>query len=201
MIKELKKIVGNKCSAININGNISGINIPSKQMRLCEALNYSFNVPLQIKKDNIGCPGARRSMGIDNDNQKLAAIISENTNIPISFILNAFEHVPALNSDFSQINMGITSDIEDDLPPDLFVAYVAPSEITRFMHVFASHKLQPEIPPYSLLSVCGNVIANTFVNKVISISFGCPESRKHGGVGKNEVVIGIPVNMLHLIMN
>ena len=201
MIKELKKIVGDRCSAININGNISGINIPSKQMKLCEALSYSFNVPLQINKDKIGCPGAKRSMGIDNDNQKLGAFISENTTIPLSFIKEAFEHIPTLDSDFSHINLGITEDIETALPPDLFVVYVAPSAITRIMHVFAKHKIQPEIPPYSLFSVCGNVIANTYMNKVVSISFGCPESRKYGGVKDNEVVIGIPVNMVQYLLN
>lgn len=201
MINDFKKIVGDRCSGININGKISGINIPSKQMRLCEALNHSFNVPLQINKDMIGCPGARRSIGVDNDERKLAAFISENTKIPVSFIFEAFENIPTLDSNFSHFNLGITEDIEKLLPPDIFVAYVAPSTITQIMHVFAQQNIQVSIPPYSLLSVCGNVIANTYINKIPSISFGCPESRKHGGVKENEVVIGVPADMVSFLLN
>ncbi len=201
MINELKKVVGNRCSGININGKISGINIPSKQMKLCEALSHSFNVPLQMSKDKVGCPGARRSIGIDTNYNDLAAFISENTKIPTSFILNAFENIPTFDSDFSHLNLGITEDVEKLLPPDIFVAYVAPLAITRIMHVFAQQNIQVAIPPYSLLSVCGNVIANTYINKTTSISFGCPESRKHGGVQNDEVVIGIPADMVKYLMN
>ena len=201
MINDLKKIFGDRCSGININGKISGINIPSKQMKLCEALNHSFNVPLQINKDMIGCPGARRSISVDNDERKLAAFISNNTKIPGAFIMEAFENIPTLDSNFSHFNLGITEDVEKLLPPDIFVAYVAPSTITRIMHVFAQQNIQVAIPPYSLLSVCGNVIANTYINKTPSISFGCPESRKHGGVQENEVVIGIPANMVKYLLD
>lgn len=201
MINELKNILGNRCSAININARISGINVPSKQMKLCEALNHSFKVPIQINKDKIGCPGARRSTGIDTDNEKLASFISDNTKIPVSFIMEAFENIPTLDSNFSHINLGITADVENLLPPDIFVAYVAPFTITRIMHVFAQQNLQVAILPYSLLSVCGNVIANTYINKTPSVSFGCPESRKHGGVLNNEVVVGIPVNMVKYLLN
>ncbi|NBC83992.1 MAG: hypothetical protein GVY19_11530 [Bacteroidetes bacterium] len=201
MINELKNILGNRCSAINFNGQISAINIPDKKMKLCEALNYSFVVPIQINTNKIGCPGARRSTGIDTDSEKLASFISDNTKIPVPFIMEAFENIPTLDSTFSHINLGITEDAEQLLPPDIFVAYVAPSRITRIMHVFAQQNIQVAIPPYSLLSVCGNVIANTYINKTPSISFGCPESRKHGGVQNDEVVIGIPVNMVKHLLN
>jgi len=36
---------------------------------------------------------------------------------------------------------------------------------------------------------------------VVSISFGCPESRKHGGIDKNEVVLGFPFEIAKLIIN
>jgi uncharacterized protein (DUF169 family) len=153
-----------------------------------------------MSKDKIGCPGARRSTGIDTNKMELAAFISENTKIPTSYILDAFENIPTFDSDFSHLNLGITEDVEKSLPPDIFIAYVAPSTITRIMHVFAQQNIQVAIPPYSLLSVCGNVIANTYINKTPSISFGCPESRKHGGVQNDEVVVGIPANIVKYLL-
>lgn len=68
------------------------------------------------------------------------------------------------------------------------------------MHAMAKQNIIPSIPPYSLLSVCGNVFANSYINQAISISFGCPESRKFGGIGENEVVLGLPFAMAKQII-
>lgn len=192
MINELKNRFGGKCSGINVNGVAKAINIPSKQLKFCEAVNYSFDVPIQVNSDNLGCPGAKRSVGFDKKEQKLAAFISENTKIPALFIKGAFNNIPRLKTHVKHINLGITEDTEELLPPDLFIMYVHPAKITEIMHLLAKHNMQPSIPTYSLLSVCGNVFANSYVNKVVSISFGCPESRKYGGVEENKVIIGIP---------
>ncbi|MBA7548025.1 hypothetical protein ES705_40471 [subsurface metagenome] len=192
MINELKIKFGKKCSGININGTVSKINIPSKQMKLCEALNYSFNVPIQMNKNNLDCPGARRSIGYDKDNYKLAKTISRKNGIPVSFITDALSNIPAFKDDVNHVNLGITEEMEEILPPDLFIMYVQPSKITEIMHLLAKQKIQPSIPDYSLLSICGNVFANCYINQLLSISFGCPESRKNGGVDDNEVIVGIP---------
>ena len=193
MIDELKKKFGNKCSSIKINGGVMTLgNIPKFPITFCEALNYSFNVPIQIDSKNIGCPGARRSIGFDKDNEKLVKTISENSNIPESFINNALSDIPTLSCDVRNINLGMTREMEETHTPDLYIMYVQPSKITEMMHLYAQYKIQPSIPTYSLLSICGNVFANSYVNQLISISFGCLESRKNGGVDDNEVIVAVP---------
>jgi len=92
----------------------------------------------------------------------------------------------------SHINLGLTESMEHDLQPDLYIMYAQPFRITDLMHNLAQLEIRPSIPSYSFLSVCGNVFANCYLNQVVSISFGCPESRNNGGIGKNEIVIGIP---------
>jgi uncharacterized protein (DUF169 family) len=82
--------------------------------------------------------------------------------------------------------------MENDLQPDLYIMYVQPLWITDLMYNLARIAVKPSIPPYSFLSVCGNVFANCYLNHVVSISFGCPESRKYGGIRKNEIVVGLP---------
>jgi len=201
MIKELKNKFGRKCSGININMEVPKINVPTKQMKLCEAVHHSFYIPIQINSKNLGCPGARRSTGFDTDDLKLAKTISLNNGIPISFINEALNNIPSFNDEIIHINMGIIQEMEKRLPPDLFIIYVQPSKITEIMHLLAKHGIQPSISNYSLLSICGNVFANTYLNHQISISFGCPESREHGGVGENEVVVGIPANLVEHLLN
>jgi len=77
MTDRIKRLFGPKCTAININGESDGfINIPSRQMTLCEAVDQSFKVPLRLNGDNLVCPGARRSVGFDADDEQLIKEIS-----------------------------------------------------------------------------------------------------------------------------
>src|SRR4030042_1847050 len=106
MIDKLKGIFGPKCTAINVNGEINEfINIPSKQMKFCEAVDYSFNLPLRLNPENLGCPGARRCTGFDKDDKQLAGAISANNNIPVHFIQNTLGDISKLHS-IRHINLG-----------------------------------------------------------------------------------------------
>lgn len=201
MIDELKNIFGSKCTAVNINGETTEfINVPSKPIKFCEAVNHSFNVPVRLINGNLGCPGARRCTGFDKNDRKLAQTISEKHKIPSSFIMNALNSIPTLHN-IRHINLGITEYMVKETMPDLFILYVNPDKITDIIHTMAKHRIMPSILPYSLLSVCGNVFASCYTNQLISISFGCPESRKYGGIEKKEVAIGVPFKTARLIID
>jgi len=202
MINQMKNLFGNKCTGIKLNtGEYKFLNKPSRQMKFCEAVNYSFSVPVELKSENIGCPGARRSLGIEQKDNELAGIVSENTQIPVSYVKEGLNNIPVLQTLISNIAFGVTEEMEDELKPDVFIAYTSPENIMKFMHKSASLAIQPYIPPYSLHSICGNVFSRVFEDNVISISFGCPESRKYGGVDADEAIIGIPYDLLHFYIN
>jgi uncharacterized protein (DUF169 family) len=192
MTDKIKHLLGPKCSAVNINGESdSFINIPYRQMTLCEAVEQSFRIPVRIYRENLDCPGARHSIGFDSNDKQLIKEISGHSHISESYISNALQTIPALTG-IRHINLGLTESMENDLPTDLYIMYIQPFRITELMHNLAKLEIRPSIPSYSFLSVCGNVFANCYLNQVASISFGCPESRKHGAIGKNEVVLGLP---------
>jgi uncharacterized protein (DUF169 family) len=201
MIGELKNIFGSKCTGININGEtFESIDISTKRLKLCEAVNLSFDAPVRVTGENLVCPGARRSVGFDKDDQLLAKTISGNNGIPAQFILNALQEIPKLDG-ITHINLGLTEDMETRLKHDLYVVYIKPAMVTAIMHKLAKIGVKPSILPYSLLSVCGNVFSNCCKNKVPTLSFGCPESRKHGGIGNNEVVLGLPFQHASYLVN
>lgn len=194
-------MLGPKCTAINVNGKlIEFINVPTRQIKFCEAVNQSFKVPIMINTDNLGCPGARRCIGFQNNNGQLAIKISDENNIPVKFIRNALGKIPVMKG-ITNINLGLTECIENDIQPDLYIVYVQPFKITELMHKLSKMALIPSVPPYTLLSVCGNVFANCYLNQKVTISFGCPESRESGGIGEDEIVVGLPYsvaeNLLH----
>jgi uncharacterized protein (DUF169 family) len=192
MIDELKHIFGPKCTAISVNGELTEfVNIPSKQMKFCESVNYSFNIPVKIINENLGCHGARRCIGFDHSDTQLSKSISEKNKIPVRFIRSALYNIPKLIC-IKHIVLGMTEYMEKELQPDLYIIYMKPVWVAAMMHYLAKINIIPSIPPYSLLSVCGNVFSNCYKNHVACISFGCPESREHGGIEKSEVVMGIP---------
>ncbi|MCU0473761.1 MAG: DUF169 domain-containing protein [Bacteroidales bacterium] len=201
MINKLRQHFGRKCTSIYVNRDLPGfINIPLKQMKYCEAVVQSFKVPLQLNSGNLNCPGARRIMGFEKNDKQLAKEISENNHIPLGFIKTALQETPSLNGVIN-INLGWTENHENDLHPDLFILYFHCHMITELMHKLAKMGTKPSILPYFFQSVCGNIFANSYLNDVVSISFGCPESRKSGGIGKNEIVIGLPFRIAVELLN
>jgi uncharacterized protein (DUF169 family) len=153
-----------------------------------------------LNTDNLGCPGARRCLGFRNDNVQLATKISDENNIPVKFIRAALGKIPVLK-DITHINLGLTECIENDIQPDLYIMYVQPFKITELMHKLSKMALIPSVPPYTFLSVCGNVFANCYLNQKVTISFGCPESRESGGIGKDEIVVGLPFNVAENLLH
>jgi uncharacterized protein (DUF169 family) len=196
MIDKLKTRFGKKCSGIKINAPVlRPINIPEKSMKFCEAVSYSFKVPIQINKNNLDCPGARRNLGFDEEDDKLARTVSDNTHIPLNFVLSSLKKIPIIRENVYNIILGITEEMEKFVQPDVFIIYTQPYNIMQIIHDFARKEIQPHISPYLLLSICGNVFIRSYQDKNINISFGCPESRKLGGVDNEEIVVGMPYEM------
>jgi uncharacterized protein (DUF169 family) len=169
-------------------------------MRFCEAVQYSFKVPIRLTADNLGCPGARRSLGFEKNDELLIKEISASNQIPLSFVNNALPQIPSVGG-VRHIDLGLTKKIKNDLHPDLLILFVPAFRITDLMYNLAKMGVKPSISPYFFLSLCGSIFANSHIKQVVSISFGCPESRISGGIGKNEIVVGLPysiaVDLLH----
>ncbi len=162
MIDQLKKLLGERCTAINVNGEFDNfIHSPQKKMKFCEAVSHSFSIPLRLTGENLICPGARRCMNSDQDDQKLSQSISDNNRIPKNFVMRTLKEIPTLN-DIKQINLGLTEAMVKSVQPDLFIAYIKPVTTTAIMHELARHRIKPVIPPFSLLSVCGNVFSTCY---------------------------------------
>ena len=192
-LNQLQNLLGEKQTGIKINSLLaSNYNSPKKPMKFCEAVVDSFQTPLVICKEDIDCLGAQRSFGFYRDDKKFAALISEETNIPIRFILNALNEIPVITNPVKNIILGSSE------KPDVTIAFLKPDKITQLTLLYAAYfEEKPLITPYFFMSVCGNIFAQTYNTNKICISFGCPESRKFGGVLEDEVIVGIPNSLLN----
>jgi len=199
MINDLKKYFNTyKCTGIKIN-DFSGyiVNSPSTELRFCEALSYSFNIPLLMNEQNMGCRGAERNLGFRKDNDEdLGLHIFNNTGISIELVREMLANTSIIKDQITNLALGITEEMEKTYKPDFFIVYTSPLRSMQFIHHLAKILgVRPFIAPYSLLSICGNVFARGYNRGNVCISFGCPESRKYGGVDMDEVIIGIPGEM------
>lgn len=67
MIDKVKDYFGARSTSVMINGHsYPFLNKPEREVRFCEAVHYSFNLPIEINDQTLSCPGARRTFGYDN---------------------------------------------------------------------------------------------------------------------------------------
>ena len=202
MISNLKSIYGNRCSGIKINYEGIFVNSPAKELPLCEAISYSFNVPLLVKNTNIPCIGSRRSLGLLEYENELVHYLHKHSKVSAEAIKKALKDIPVISSPFENIFLGIPENLESKIQPDLFIIYMKPKDAMELVQLYAAKTDKfPVIKPYTFLSVCGNIIAQTYKKKQVNVSFGCTESRKHGSIDDNMIIVGLPFHIGSLLFN
>lgn len=194
MIEQLKQKYGRKCTGIKINETYPQINVPSKKMSLCEGIKYSFDIPLLLNEKTINCAGARRSLGIEKGSTGLIQEMAQNLNIPPYKIETYLNKIPVLGNKLQLITMGITSEMESFILPDVFIIYMKPYLVAQMLQELVTKDISPVIANNQFLSACGAVLVNSYINQCISVSFGCNGSHENGGVENDDVIVGIPFN-------
>jgi uncharacterized protein (DUF169 family) len=193
MVTKLMKLYGATCMGLKVNATTGLAPDYTKQARLCEMVGEAFQESFYISPQQLKCLGARRSMGLLQHDHDLIDHVHEESGIKKETIEKAINDIPWMERPPENILMGITQNIEKTVQPDVYIIFTQPEKVMQLMKLYAL-KLDafPVIKPYTFMSVCANVFVNTYLNHVISISFGCPESRKYGFLKEDQAVVGIP---------
>ena len=107
---------------------------------------------------------------------------------------NLISSVPVVNNPCSAISLS-----QDD-NADVFITYTAPKSATQFVRLWqkvTSQNLNIEMS--GIMSVCGNTVVRSYINQEICLSLGCPDSRKYGGIKRDQLVIRIPNRLAKLL--
>ena len=162
-----------------------------KHIRFCEAVYKAHNTQISLAFGDICCEGAKRCFGwLNNSDEKLAQRLAEKIGMTQKISLELITKVPVLNEEFSGISLG------KDINGDVYISYINPEsamKLVRCWQKITGNNLKTEIS--GIMSVCGNVAVKSYINKNISISFGCPDSREYGSIKEEQLVIGIPHNI------
>ncbi len=184
--KKLSQISGSDWVAVKFEKEIIANDI--EPVRFCEAVYKSQNKPISLSFSSICCDGAKRCFGwLKDTDVKLAQRLSEKTGTSQDIALKLIRSVPVLTEKFSGVSFS------KDIDGDVYITYAnseSAMKLVRSWQTITECNLDTEIS--GIMSVCGNVAVKSYIDQKISISFGCPDSRKYGGITKEQLVIGLP---------
>lgn len=160
-------------------------------MRLCEAIKESYAQPVVLTQNLISCPGALRSLGWTTDaDDNIARKIAQITGSKLDTARKLVTNTPHLKR-------GASVTVGSSNSPDILVSYAQPEAAMRLVRLWQQvNGTDLDIAASSVMAVCGSVVARAHMNGGICLSFGCPDSRKHGAIGKDRLVIGLPVRIV-----
>lgn len=159
---------------------------PRQPISFCKAVSESRMGAVVLTKELTDCLGGSRSLGWLKDDAKLANEMAEKEDIDIEITRNIVAHTPKLKQAFKRVIVGTI------ISPDICISYANPETAMKVVRLWQKMTgIVPSLSPSAFLSVCGTVAASVYTTDTISISFGCPESRKSSHIGRDRLVIGI----------
>ncbi len=167
--------------------HLNGVTRP-KNVRFCEALNLAITQPVILSKESISCDSAQYVFGWRKkfDSQLLDGC-QDKCEINDRNLKSLLLTIPHFKKPFSHI--GLNTDGE----PDLLMSFVAPQEMMRIIKVYNNRSgKNVEVSLNSMMGLCGNIAAKTYLEEKINISFGCLDSRKYADMRRDSLAVGIP---------
>ena len=160
-----------------------------KNVRFCEALKLAITQPVILNKDNLSCESAQYVFGWREkfDNQLLDSCKDKRKIISDKILKSLLSSIPRFKKPFNHI--GLNTDDE----PDLVMSCVAPQEMMKIIKVYNNRNgKNVEVALNSMMGLCGNIAAKTFLEEKITLSFGCTDSRKLADMRRENLAVGIP---------
>lgn len=159
------------------------------KLRFCEAVSKSKSEPVLITPDLLDCPGALLSLGWGDEDMedKVIMEMAEKRCITEQRAEELLKKAPRLNKGMKMVGFQTSSE------PDVLINYALPETVMKFLFAlenFDGGSYKPELS--QITTVCGGVAVKAYLTGQVCLSFGCPDSRKFGGVSSDRLVIGIP---------
>ncbi len=167
-------------------------NLAKRPMRLCEAIKESITRPVVLTRHLVNCPGARRSLGwTTKEDDNIARKMVETTGIKLDIARKVITNTPRLNGEIDAVLIGTNKS------PDIVVSYAQPETVMRLVRRWQQvYGTDLDLEASSVMAVCGSVTVKAYTTGRICLSFGCPDSRQYGAIGRDRLVIGLPVRLI-----
>ena len=193
-VKLLEERIGGRWTGLIFQRNsVPKENLANRSMPLCEAIKESITRPIVLTRHHVNCLGARRSLGwaTKEDDKIIAHKMVEETGIKLDIARKLIINTPHLNGEIAAVSIG------ENKFPDIVVSYAQPETammlVRRWQEVYGT---DVDLEVSSVMAVCGSVAVRAYTTGRICLSFGCPDSREYGAIGRDRLVIGLPVRLI-----
>jgi uncharacterized protein (DUF169 family) len=162
--------------------------------RLCEAVHCSFKENLTLSCGTMECAGALRSLGLGRHDEQMAWQMSEKTGMPLERAKGLLAATPILTANVRAVELGATD------RPDVLMGYLRPEaamKLLRHWQQITGRRLATELSSFT--AVCTSLVAAHQEKRPV-FSFGCPDSRKYGGIGPDRLVAALPREVVSQMM-
>ncbi len=175
--------------------HFDGITQP-KNVRFCEALNLAITRPVILSKEGLSCESAKYVFGWrEKFDSQLLDSCQDKCKVSDKILKSLLSSIPRFKKPFSHI--GLNTDDE----PDLMISCIAPQEMMRIIKVYNNRSgKNVEVSLNSMMGLCGNIAAKTYLEEKINISFGCLDSRKFADMRRDSLAVGIPRKLFEVFV-
>jgi len=164
---------------------------PIRDARFCEAITGSLIQPVLLKPESLNCPGARYVFGWDETvKAEMVEKFHHQEGFSKSKAKELVQNLPKISGSLKGIGLNCKND------PDLLLSYLQPGQVMTLLRSYQirfGEDLNFDLS--SIVSVCGHVAVEAVIKKQITLSFGCRDAREYGGITRDRVAIGVPVEL------
>jgi uncharacterized protein (DUF169 family) len=146
---------------------------------------------LKLTRDTLSCPAARYVLGfepVDALDECLNNLVSSNRFNDHEAAYEALTGVPRITENTSSVTVSTRP-----CHPDVYILYLKPIQLMRVIQAYQKLHTAPirlEIP--GVVPVCGGCAATPYVSNRVTVSLGCDDSRRYGGIDEEQLVVGVP---------
>jgi len=167
-----------------------------EHIRFCEAVRLAVTQPVIVSKENLSCESARYVFGWKEEfDNRLLDSCRDKCRVNDTVLQSLLSDVPRFKRPVSHI--GLNTDDE----PDMVMSCITPQEMMKIIKVYNNHNGENvKVSLNSMMGLCGNIAAKSFLQETISISFGCLDSRKFAEIGRDRLAVGIPRKLFRVLV-
>jgi uncharacterized protein (DUF169 family) len=163
-----------------------------RDIRFCEAIKRSLIQPVLLRPEDLNCHGARYVFGWDETAKaEMEKRFHHHEGFSESKAKELVHNLPKFNGSLKGIGLNVKNG-----PPDLLVSYLQPGQVMKLLRSYQVHFGKDlAVGLSSVISVCGHVAVQALIKKQIALSFGCRDAREYGGITRDRVAIGVPIEV------
>jgi uncharacterized protein (DUF169 family) len=164
---------------------------PFQGERFCEAVTESYLRPLIIRSENILCPAAQYVFGWNGDiGSEIVKTIHKELGFPTKRAEAIVNELPRLRRGCRAIGLNQNGE------PDVLISYCQPEQVMQIVRAYQEKTGKaPVVRLSAVASICAHTALAAFLEEGLHLSFGCPNARKYGKIGRDRLAVGVSRNL------